>query len=308
MFKILYRNLRDEVVQELKDFKTGSWIHLEKPTQKEIDTLVDQFNLDPLIVADAMDIFEVPRIEKDEDITYFFTRYALFSSEIEKMSTVPLLIIIGKNFLITISSAKVPIFALFEKGKIDFRTTQKTKLLIQLMLTINIEYENLIKKLSKQIKQQSSNLEKITNKKISQFVNFENTFDDILFGLYPNGTALTKLLKGKFVTLYEDDKELIEDLVLSNEQLIKMCNSNIKRVINTRDAYDNILSNNLNKIMKLLTAVTVILTIPTMISGIFGMNVPLPMAGNPFAFWIIISVTVASSFGLLFVFLKQDWL
>lgn len=308
MLKILYRNLRDQTVQELVDFKTGSWIHLEQPNQKEIDLLVDQFSLDPLIVSDVMDVFELPRVEKDEDITYYFTRYALYSSEIEKMSTVPLLIIIGKNFLITISSAKVPIFDLFERGKIDFRTTQKTKLLIQLLLTINIEYENLIKKLSKQIKQQSSNLEKITNKKIAQFVNFENTLDDVLFGLYPTGTSLTKLLKGKYVTLYEDDKELIEDLVQSNEQLIKMCNSNVKRVINTRDAYDNILSNNLNKIMKLLTSVTVILTIPTMISGIFGMNVNIPLGDNPYAFWLIISLTVASSFGLIFLFLKQDWL
>jgi magnesium transporter len=308
MHKILYRNLRDEVVKEIKDFKTGSWIHVEQPTQKEVDTLVDQFDLDPLIVSDAMDIFEIPRIEKDENITYYFTRYAIYSTDLETINTIPLLMIVGKNFFITISSAKVPIVELFEKGKIDFRTTQKTKLLIQLMLTINIEYENVIKKLSKQIKQKASNLEKITNRKIAQFVNFENILDDLLFGLHPNGIALNKLLKGKFIALYEDDKELIEDLVQSNEQLIKMCNSNIKRVINTRDAYDNILSNNLNKIMKLLTAVTVILTIPTMISGIFGMNVHLPMTDNPYAFWIIISITVASSFGLLFIFLKQDWL
>jgi magnesium transporter len=308
MLKILYRNHRDEVVQELKDFKEGSWIHSEQPTQKEVDLLVDQFDLDPLIVSDAMDVFELPRIEKDEDITYYFTRYALFSSEIEKISTIPLLIIIGKNFLITISSAKIPIYSLFERGKIDFRTTQKTKLLIQLLLTINIEYENLIKKLSKQIKQQSSNLEKITNKKIAQFVNFENTFDDILFGLHPTGITLNKLLKGKFLSFDEDDRELVEDLIQDNEQLIKVCNSNIKRVINTRNAYDNILSNNLNKIMKLLTAVTVILTIPTMISGIFGMNVNIPLGDNPYAFWLIISLTVASSFGLIFLFLKQDWL
>jgi magnesium transporter len=308
MFKILYRNLRDELVQELKDFKTGSWIHLEQPTEKEVDLLVDQFSLDPLIVADAMDIFELPRIEKDEDITYYFTRYALYSTDLEKISTVPLLIIIGKNFFITISSAKVPIINLFEKGKLNFRTTQKTNLLLQLLSTINLDYENLIKKLSKQIKQKSSNLEKITNKKITQFVNFENIFDDILFGLNPTGIALNKLLKGKFVTLLEEDEELVEDLIQDNEQLIKVCNSSIKRVINTRDAYDNILSNNLNKIMKLLTAVTVILTIPTMISGIFGMNVNLPLADNPLAFVIIISITVALSFGLLFVFLKQDWL
>lgn len=308
MYKIFYRNLRDQTVQKLNEFKTGSWIHVEQPTQKEVDLIVDQFNLDPLIVADAMDIHEVPRIEKDDNITYYFTRYAIYSSDLQQINTVPLLIIVGKTFLITLSSAKVPVIDLFEKEKIDFRTTQKTKLLVQLLLTINMEYENLIKKLSKQIKQQSSNLEKITNTKISKFVNFENILDDILFGLHPTGTALNKLLKGRYVALYEDDRELIEDLVQSNEQLIKVCNSNIKRVIHTRDAYDNILSNNLNKTMKLLTAVTVILTIPTMISGIFGMNVHLPMADHPFAFWIIISITLAFSFGLLVVFLKQDWL
>lgn len=308
MYKIFYRNLRDEVMKELDDFKTGSWIHMEQPTQKEVDLIVDQFDLDPLVVADAMDIYEVPRIEKDDDITYYFTRYALYTPDLQQIKTVPLLIMIGKTFLITLSSEKVPIIDLFEKEKIDFRTTQKTKLLVQLLLTINAEYETIIKKLSKQIKQQSADFEKITNSKIYKFVNLENTLDDILFGLHPTGTALNKLLKGRYVALYEDDKELIEDLVQSNEQLIKVCNSNIKRVINTRDAHYNIMSNNLNKIMKLLTAVTVILTIPTMISGIFGMNVPLPMMDNPFAFLIIISVTLTFSFGVLFVFLKQDWL
>lgn len=308
MYKIFYRNLRDEVMKELDDFKTGSWIHMEQPTQKEVNLIVDQFDLDPLIVADAMDIYEVPRIEKDDDVTYYFTRYALYTPDLQQIKTVPLLIMIGKTFLITLSSEKVPIIDLFEKEKIDFRTTQKTKLLVQLLLTINVEYETIIKKLSKQIKQQSSDFEKITNSKIYKFVNLENTLDDILFGLHPTGTALNKLLKGRYVALYEDDKELIEDLVQSNEQLIKVCNSNIKRVINTREAHYNIMSNNLNKIMKLLTAVTVILTIPTMISGIFGMNVPVPMADNPFAFWIIISVTLTFSFGLLVVFLKQDWL
>ena len=308
MFKIIYRSPNDEVVQELKDFKPGAWIHVEQPTSKEIDILVDQFNLDPLIVSDVMDVFEVPRIEKDDDITYYFTRYAIYSKSLEKINTVPLLIILGKNFIITISTEKVPILDLFKKGRIDFRTPQKINLLIQILLTINLDNEFLIKKLSKQIKQQSSNLEKITNKKIAKFVNFENIFDDILFGLHPTGIALNKLLRGKFFSLDEENKELIEDLIQSNEQLIKMCNSNIKRVISTRNAYDNILSNNLNKIMKLLTSVTVILTIPTMISGIYGMNVNLPFAANPFAFWIIISTTITLSFGLLFVFLKQDWL
>ncbi|NCN87725.1 MAG: magnesium transporter CorA family protein [Candidatus Pacebacteria bacterium] len=308
MLKILYRNLPNETIQELKDFKSGSWIHLEQPSQKELDLLVDQFNLDPLIVTDVMDIFEVPRIEKDENITYYFTRYAIYSSDLEKIDTIPLLFIIGRNFIITLSSQKVPIIDLFAKGKVDFKTTQKNNLLIQLLSSINLDYEKLVKKLSKQIKQKSSDLEKITNKKIAQFVNFENTFDDILFGLHPTGISLSKLLKGKFLNLNEDDKELIEDLIMDNEQLIKMCNSNIKRVINTRNAYDNILSNNLNKIMKLLTSVTVILTIPTMISGIFGMNVHIPLGDNPYAFWMIISLATASSFGLIFVFLKQDWL
>ncbi|MCL4208496.1 magnesium transporter CorA family protein [Patescibacteria group bacterium] len=308
MYKVILRHEQNEPIQLLNDFVPDSWIHMEEPSLKEIDTLVDQFELDPWIVADALDLFELPRIEKDEDKLYYFARYPIYTPELDQIGTAPLLIVIGKNFFITICPKKFANVSLFEKGKIDFQTSQKANLLGEILSTIDDEYESLIKKLSKQIKQQASNFEKITNKKITQFVNFENVLDDLLFSLYPTSITLGRLLKGRFMKLGEEEEELIEDLIQNNEQLTKMCESNSKRVINTREAYANILSNNLNKIMKLLTAVTVILTIPTMVSGIFGMNVAIPLSDHPLGFWIIIVSTAFSAIGLFFFFLRQDWI
>lgn len=308
MYKVIFRHQPHDSIQLLNDFVSDSWIHMEEPSLKEIDTLVDQFELDPWIVSDALDPFELPRIEKDEDKLYYFARYPVYTPELDQIGTAPLLIIIGHNFFITICPKKFPNLALFEKDKIGFQTNQKANLLGEILSTIDDEYENLIKKLSKQIKQQASNFEKITNKKITQFVNFENVLDDLLFSLYPTSITLGRLLKGRFMKFTEEEAELIEDLIQNNEQLTKMCESNSKRVINTREAYANILSNNLNKIMKLLTAVTVILTIPTMVSGVFGMNVPVPLGDHPLGFLIIITLTSISSLGLFFFFLRQDWI
>lgn len=307
MSKILFRQKTNQPTQILSEFVPNSWIHLDEPSLKEIDSVVDQFELDPWIVADALDNFELPRIEKNEDQLYYFARYPVFTPELEQIDTTSLLIVIGKNFVISITPKKFENIALFEKNKVAFSTQRKASLLGEILSAIDDDYENLIKKLSKQIKQRSSNLEQVTNQKISQFVHFENVIDDLLFGLYPTSITLGRLLKGRFIKFNEKEKALIEDLIQNNEQLIKMCESNSKRVISTREAYANILSNNLNKIMKLLTAITVILTVPTMISGIFGMNLTVPFAEHPLGFWFVIGGTVFSSLGLFLFFLRQDW-
>ncbi len=306
MTQYFYRNRNNDALQVLNDYRLGSWISVENPTEKELIDLAAKLKLEEDILLDALDPFEVPRIEKEGAITYVFARFA--HKQEDKITTSPLLIVISANFLITISIKALPFLDKFINGKVDFFTTQRTKLLLLLFVEMHKDYQRLINAIHKNIRNISSDLEQIDNKDIGTFVKFETLFNDFLFGLEPMSLALKKFVSGKFIKLYDEDEDLIEDLLVDNEQLIRLCKTNQKGIFNIRESHYSVLSNNLNKTMKLLTSVTVILTIPTMVFSLYGMNVGLPLQDHPLAFMFIVAGTLVVSFSLLAVFNKRDLL
>jgi magnesium transporter len=120
--------------------------------------------------------------------------------------------------------------------------------------------------------------------------------------------VLSKLETGRYMKLYEDDKELVEDIKLSTAELIELSKTRVKTAINIRQAYDAIATNNLNKIFKRLTSIAIFLAIPTIVSGIFGMNVDLPLQHASYAFWFIL-VVIALVIGFMVrYFQRRNWL
>lgn len=306
MIQYLYRNRKNANLQVLLEYKVGTWISVEDPTEKELIDLASNLNLEEDILLDSLDPFEVPRIEKEGNVTYVFTRFAHKLGD--KITTSPLLIVISTSFVMTISVKALPFIDKFLEGKIDYFTTQKTKLLMLFFVEMHKDYQRLVNAIHKNIRNISSDLEQIDNKDIGTFVRFETLFNDFLFGLEPTTLALKKFASGKYVKLYDEDKDLIEDLLVDNEQLIRLCKSNQKGILNIRESHSSVLSNNLNKTMKLLTSVTLILTIPTMVFSFYGMNVRLPLESHPLAFLLILAGTLIVSFSLLAFFNKRDLL
>ncbi|MCB9812899.1 MAG: magnesium transporter CorA family protein [Pseudomonadales bacterium] len=306
MIRYFLKNRNDKILRVIDSPKVGSWISVENPSEKELIDLSEKFNLEADICLDALDPFEVPRIENEEGNNYIFTRFAHKSED--KIVTSPILFIITSKFLITISLEQLPFMTRFINNKIEFLTTQKTKFLIQMFFEIHRDYQRLVNAIHKDIRNLSTDLENINNKDISKFVRFETIFNDFLFGLEPALITLKKLMTGKFVKLFEGDLGLVEELLVDNEQLVAICKSNLKGIVNIRESHSSILNSNLNKTMKLLTALTAILTIPTMIFSFYGMNVALPTQHNPLAFLGIIIFTLIISLGIMTYFIKSDLL
>ncbi|MBI2594807.1 MAG: magnesium transporter CorA family protein [Candidatus Colwellbacteria bacterium] len=306
MIKIYQKTIRDKSVKTLESFKVGSWIYVENPTEEEIKSLADKHSLEESLLKDALDPYEVPRIEIERKSAYVFTRVPY--GEETKISTAPLLLVIGENFVLTLSALPLPFLEEFLAGKVDFSTTQKAKLFLQIFSQIVTTYNSSLNSISRQVRSFGIHLEEITNKQIAQLAGFEGILNDFLSALTPTNTILNNLLSGKFIALYEEDKDLIEDLSLGIGQLIEACKSNLKTMVNIREAYSTIITNNLNRIIRLLTALTVIIAIPTMVFSFFGMNVTLPGAhASEAAFWIL-SGTGLIGILLLAVFIKNRWL
>ncbi len=306
MIQHFYKNRKNSKLQFLPEYKSGSWISVEDPTEQELLSLSKELDLEPDILLDALDPFEVPRIEKEDGITYIFARFAHKNGD--KIVTSPVLIVVSADFLITISTKALPFLEQFIQEKIEFYTTQKTKLLILLFMEMQKDYQRLVNAINRNIRNVSLDLDQIDNKEILTIIKLETLFNDFLFGLEPMTIALKKFASGKFIKLYAEDEDLVEELLVDNEQLILLCKANRKGIYNLRESHCSVLSNNLNKTIKLLTSVTVILTIPTLISGFYGMNVVLPLQSHPLAFIIILAASILLSFWLLAVFIKKDLL
>lgn len=302
MIKYFYRSLRSVEVKELDDYQRGCWVHAEAPTHEEVQTLIKKFKLDPGHLEDALDEDEMPRLEKEGDQSYIFVRFAYKNDEGE-LITVPLLFVFGGDILVTVSLVHLPFIENFLRGKIEFATTQRAKLVLQILQQIGEQYDTFISGTSKQIKLIRSRLRghEISNQDFIDFVMIEDELNEFLGSLMPTNATLRRLLLGRYMPLFEQDQDIIEDLLLSNEQSVEACNSNIKSIINIREAYSSISSNNLNHTMKILTVATVMIALPNLFYGMYGMNVPLPFQKERWAYPVLMIFTITLTWLVLLI-------
>ena len=300
MIKI-YHCEHKEKVSELEEFKTGAWIDVVNPSDEEIEKVVAMLGVEESLLRDALDPFEVPRLESEEDITYVYARVPKNSNS--GIFTVPLLFAIGKDFVLTFSKVECGFFDNIRSGKKSVCTTQKANFFMQVFSLINISYLGYLNGINKKIRAMKVRLEHINNKDILQFVDFEYVLNDFLSALVPINSVLQKLLDGKHIKLYEEDEDLVEDVLLSNGQLIETAKATLTHATNIRNAYSNIMTHDLNRVMKILTALTILLTIPTMIFSFYGMNVSLPSS----SYFGVMIFTIVISILVFMVFLKKRW-
>lgn len=307
MISIYQKTLTSRKLKVVEDFKVGAWVHVEDPTDAELDLLSEKLNLDKGLLLDATDPYEVPRVEVDGGVTYMFTRVPYEDNG--KVLTAPVLLGITKERVFTVTKYKLNIFEQFIEGRKEFHTTQKVRFLLTLLAEIDAAFAKHITMINKDVRRLSSNLDStISNQDIVSFVNFEAILNDLLDALVPTNSVLSKVLSGKILTLYENDKDYVEDVYLENGQLIELCRSNLRSIVNIRSAYSTIMSNDLNRVIKLLTGLTIVFTIPTIISSIYGMNIPLPFQESEHSFLIVVIMTALMTTLVLWFFNKKSLL
>lgn len=302
MITYYYKNIRSKKLSILDEYRAGAWICVESPAIEEIQQLTNRFQLDPGHMKDILDEDEMPRLEKEGDITYIFVRYA-YTNEERELTTAPLLFVVSKEIFITIASQKLPRLQRFTSGKIDFSTTQRTKLLLQITDQIVDQYESFINNISRQIKMIRTRLrsQDVGNEDFIDFVVIEDELNEFLSAMLPTTAILRRLMLGRHIPLFADDEDLVEDLLLNNEQSIEGCRSNVKSIVNIREAYATITSNNLNRTMKVLTAATMLIALPNVFFGMYGMNIDLPFQQEVWAYGFVLSMTLIATVVVVFL-------
>lgn len=292
MIKYFYKSVRSRTLAEQKEPQRGSWVYAEAPTESEIKELNKRFKLEPGYLEDALDEDEMPRLEREEGQSYIFIRFAYEKNgEIE---TAPLLIMFDSQFVLTVSPEHLPALDTLRRGRVEFATTQRAKLVLLILSQISSQYDIFINQTSRRIKAIRSRLRGhgITNQDLIDFVLIEDELNEFLSSLVPNNATLRRLLIGQHIPLFEEDQDIVEDVLLNNEQSIEAIRSNLRSISNIRDAYTAISSNNLNRIITLLTLATILVALPNVFFGMYGMNVHLPLEHRQWAFEAIVGVNI----------------
>lgn len=306
MIEIYFKTIRDADFKKIADFRSGSWVYVKEASLEDLTQIATVTGLDLSDLKDSLDKYELPRIEHIRDSVIFFVRHP-GEKEIG-FYTETLTIVLTTNLMIAISPNHSDLIEHLIATNTGLSTTQKAKLLLSILLRITQDFTNSIKKVRTSILGYEGSTEVIDSQSIIILTKNEEILNQYLTALVPLRNLLETMAQGRYMSFYEKDLDLLDDLMNAIRQSEDVCRVNIKSIRSLRDSYHIIFTNNVNRTIKLLTALTIILSIPTIIASLYGMNVLLPFQNDPYAFWFILGFTLLASALSLFLFIKKKWL
>ncbi len=307
--KQIYKTL-ETGLQKIDAFEEGAWVNLINPTPQEINEISERFNIEVNHILSALDEEERARIEVDDNCTVIIVDVPVKEAEegIGNYATIPMTIILGDKFIITTCLKNIQLLDDFSSGKVrSFFTYKKTRFILQLLYknaSYYLQYLRQIDRMSNKIEQELH--KSMKNKELIQLLDLEKSLVYFTTSLRSNEIVLEKMMRMENIKQYPEDEDLLEDVIIENKQAIEMANIYSNILTGTMDAFASVISNNLNIVMKTLTSITIVISIPTMIASFWGMNVDVPFANHPLAFMgIIVFAVVITALLVAFMMKKK---
>ena len=313
MLKI-FKNEVNQRVAVCSDFEKSSWIDLVNPTKEEIQRVSEVCQINSSVILQVLVEKELPRVKKFDGgvLIVIDVPYMKDKNIKNKYVTYPLgIIICNSGFILTVSLVEHEFLNKFKQGQVeDFDINKKVKFLIQIIFNSASVYLQTLDLIEDDIQKVEKNTYHSTNnKQLINFLNIQKTLVYFITSLKSNGAVLERLQKEDVISLSKDEKVLLEDAVTENKQCIETSMVSREILSSTIDAYGTIISNNLNVIVKFLTGITIVFSVPTMIASFIGMNVPLGIVGeSEFSFLLICIVSLVVSFVLACWLKKKNML
>lgn len=292
----------DKKITMIDGFEEGSWIDLVNPTKEEIQKVSEICGISASVILQVLVEKELPRIKQFDGgiLTVIDIPYMKDKNIKNKYVTFPLGVIICDNgFILTVSLIEYDFLNKFKLNQIgDVDISKKVKFLLQIILSSAGVYLQTLDLIEEDIqKVEKSTYHSTNNKQLINFLNIQKTLVYFITSLKANEAVLERLQKGDMLALSKEERVFLEDVITENKQCIETSVVTREILSSTIDAYGTIISNNLNVIMKFLTGITIVFSIPTMIASFLGMNVPLGVVGeSDFSFLIICMVSFIVSF------------
>ena len=309
----IYRTA-DCVIRELEEFQDGAWINLTNPTMEECQEVAETFDIDMVDIRAALDEEESSRIDLEDGYTLILVDIPtteITSHDTKTYTTIPLGIILTGSNLITVCTEETPILEHFVVRRVrEFSTKKKMRFVYQILFRTAAMYQSNLRVIDKkrmEIEERVGDNTKDVD--LIELHELESTLVYFATSLRANAVVLDRLSRYKRLEQYPEDKELLGDVIVENQQAIEMTMIYRDIINGTRELMSSVIDNRLNNLMKFLTCITIVMAIPTIISGVYGMNVnpdSMPLAAHPFGFGIIcISIVVVCIVVLLIMKKKR---
>ena len=311
MLRFYKTDQQTKEIVKLEKSEIDCWIDMVAPTDEEIAEVLNVTKIDADLLTKMRDDDELPRVETSKTATLIVIDVPAVDDDADYITYPIGIIVTNNNYVITISPRKTNILHNFRKNLIrDFRTAKKTRFLIQIMNASAAEYLRVLDNIYRKIEVREDTLQKATrNEDLVDLLMTEKTLVYFTTSLKENTVVLERINKGVVLPLYEGDLDMLEDAIIENNQAIDMAGIYREIIQSMTETYATIVSNNQNNIMKFLAGVTIVLSIPTMISSFLGMNVHFGVIGtDPAAAWIILIVSFIISIATAIIFKKKDLL
>ena len=306
----IYKSAENGELTKLEQFEKGCWINLFAPTADEIRRVETELGILPSFIRDPLDDEEKPHVDVEDDQTLIVVDipYVYEEEGTQIYETMPLGIVVTDAYIITVSFRKNDIVETIKMNRMkEFATQKHTRFTFQILFIASKEFLSYLRMIDKKTDDAERTLRKsMRNKELFILLQLEKSLVFFTTSLKSNEMVMERLLRGKGLKKYEEDQDLLEDVIIENKQAIEMANIYSSILSGMMDAFASVISNNLNIVMKFLAAITIVLSIPTLVASLWGMNVHVPWQGNPLGFVFVGAIAAFSTCAAFFFLWKKD--
>jgi magnesium transporter len=297
-------------LQHLSEITEGCWVAMTNPSATELMEIAEATGIEVDHLRAPLDEEERARIEVEENYTVILVDIPSLEKRNDKdrYVTIPLGIIVATDYLVTVCLEETPILKCFIDGRVrDFYTYKKTRFILQVLYKNASTFLQHLRTIDRKSEEIERKLHISTqNRELIDLLELEKSLVYFTTSLRSNEVVFEKMLELETIKHYPEDEDLLEDLIIENKQAIEMANIYNGILTGIMGTFASIISNNQNLVMKLLAAITIVLSIPTMIASFYGMNfVNIPGKDNPFGFYFIVLATLILATIVVFVFRRK---
>lgn len=302
----------DQGLREIAELADGSWVNVVDPGPDEIDRLAERLRVPADFLTYPLDVDEQARVEREDGALLIIVRVPEYRGEGVDIpyTTMPLGIVLTDRMIVTISRHRCALVDELAGGRLrGLSTAKRNRFVLQLFLLTAKRYLQYLKEINKMVDQLEDRLQmSLRNREVLELLKYEKSLTYFTTGLKGNEMMMARLERGHLFRMYPDDEELLDDVRTEIGQAIEMTSISSGILSQMMDAFASIISNNLNVVMKFLTSVTIMVALPTMVASFYGMNLGLPLADRPDAFWIIAGIAAVIVLMIVVIFARKDWL
>ena len=291
------------------DIRPGVWINLENPSDLEIEKVCSATGIPEDMIKAALDEEERAHIDLDDEYTLIVIDIPIITEEKDTYvySTLPLAMVFSDKYFVTVCLRETSVLGEFVNNAVrNFDVNKHTRFIYQILYVNATKFLSCLKMIDRTASRTQQSLHRaLKNTELIKLLDLDKALVYFSTSLNANQIVIDRIKQLSAIKHYEDDNDLLDDFIIENKQAIEMASIHREVLSGTMDAFASVISNNQNIVMKLLTAITILLTIPTLISSLWGMNVVVPLAGNPYAFWIIVGVIAAILVPVVIIMIRK---